>query len=97
MFNQKSQDIALPDGVVKILFSQEKFALSDGFFGILGVNPSKRANRKIVWGRTFSLPREARERFLYCAFDNHPTKDGCGSPGQQLLIFLVILCYQMPT
>lgn len=43
MFNQKSQDIAMTDGIVKLLFSEEQLALSDRFFGIFGVNSGKRA------------------------------------------------------
>lgn len=43
MFDQKSQDIAVPDGVVKILLSQEKLTLSDCFLGIFRVDSSKRA------------------------------------------------------
>lgn len=43
MFDQKSQDIAVPDGVVKILLSQEKLTLSDCFLVIFRVDSSKRA------------------------------------------------------
>lgn len=41
MFNQKSQNVTMTDDGVIILFSQEKFTLSDCFFGILRVNSSR--------------------------------------------------------
>lgn len=97
MFNQKSQDITLADGVVKILFSQEKFALSDCFFGILRVNPSKRAKGKVMVEDIQLAMWSTGKIFVLCMCHNHPTKDGCASPSQQLLIFQVILWPWMPT
>lgn len=47
MFNQKSQDVAVTDGIVKILLSKEKFTLSDCFFGILSINSSKEQKKTL--------------------------------------------------
>ncbi|KAL2298696.1 hypothetical protein Nmel_014285 [Mimus melanotis] len=41
MLNQKSQDITMPDGIVKVVFSQEQFTQPDCFFSIFRVNSRK--------------------------------------------------------
>lgn len=65
MFNQKSQDIAVTDGIVKILFSEEQLALPDRFFGIFGVNSGKRAKGNLtICMRVFSFSCEEQGRFF---------------------------------
>lgn len=65
MLNQKSQDIAVPDGVIKVLFSQEQFTLPDCFFSVFRVNSRKGQKESVtVQGEHSAYPAKDREEFL---------------------------------
>lgn len=65
MLNQKSQDITIPDGIVKVLFSQEQFTLPDCFFSVFRINSRKEQNGSVTaQGEHSAYLAKDREEFL---------------------------------
>lgn len=68
MFHQKPQDVAVPEGSVKLLLSQEEFALSHCFLGISRVDSREEQKDTMTGlGRAFGLSCGAQGRGFDCA------------------------------
>lgn len=48
MFHQEAQDVAVADGAVQVLLSQEKLTLFDCFLGVLRVNSRKEEKEESI-------------------------------------------------